>query len=656
MASIRDSDVPPPATPAAGPRAARFRPLRWLTSGSPRMRALKIAGLLLASLGAGAAIAPWTVSRGALREEIAAQLRSSSGLYVYTNGASTFSLLPRPTVRLADIAFVDPRGALTIQARELRGTVRLLPLLAGRLELVEATLDRPNLAIDIDGKPMTSAGAAVRAADARPASPEAAKADQARLGVVSFVDGAAQLRRAGQVVETLSAIDATLDWRTVSSPAALDGAAMWRGRRIALALWIARPSELLRGELSSATAQVRATDIDLAANGALALGARPHFEGRIVASTPSARGLFELAGATPPAFVGRGAASIDCECSASAAALSLSTVKLALGPNTFTGALALRLDEPRPLLTGTLAAKSLSMLSAFAEAPRLVGADRHFSRDPFDARAQESVDLDLRLSANEVSFARLRAQDVAGALMLKDGKLDLSIADARFYKGAVKARLAVEPRGQGGAEVKASLIARGVDWGAIDWEQFGAARLAGLADVTLTLEGAGASPDQLARALSGQGDIKLTNGEILGLDVERVLKRMERRPLSTAADIRSGRTVFSNARATFEIQNGLARVVDAAVDGAGYAMTISGTAQLAERQIALRANVAPPDAAQRAEAPGFAFDIAGPWDNPVMAPDVHSFIRRSGAAQPLLGPRIDKASPAPPRAASPPKE
>ena len=39
-------------------------------------------------------------------------------------------------------------------------------------------------------------------------------------------------------------------------------------------------------------------------------------------------------------------------------------------------------------------------------------------------------------------------------------------------------------------------------------------------------------------------------------DVERVLKRMERRPLSTAADIRSGRTLFNSARASFEIETG----------------------------------------------------------------------------------------------------
>ena len=647
MESVRDSKAPPATAGAAGARA--LAPLRWLRAGTPRLRAVKLASLVALLLAAGAAIAPWTVSRGALREEIAAQLRSSSGLYVYTVGASTFSLLPRPTVRLADISFVDPRGALTIQAHELRGLVRILPLLAGRLELSEATLDRPNLTIDIDGKPMTSAGAAVRAADARPASAEAAKADQARLGIVSFVDGTAQLRRAGKIEQTLTDLDATLDWRVVAAPAALDIAADWRGRRVALAVWVARPSDLLRGDVSNATVQARAPELDLSANGALALGARPHFEGRIVASTPSARTLFELLGFAPPPFVTRAAAALDCECSANAAAFSFGAAKLTLGANSFTGAMALRFDEARPLLTGTLATKSLAVASAFADAPRLVGADRHFSREPFDARHTDKLDLDLRLSASEVSLARLRAQDVAGALLLKDGKLDLSIADARFYKGVAKARLALDPRETGGYDAKLNLFARGIDWGAVDWDHFGHARLNGAADLTLTLEGGGASPDQIAHALTGQGDIKLTNGEIIGLDIERVLKRMERRPLSTAADIRSGRTLFSSARATFEVENGAARLVDSTVEGAGYTMALTGGVQIAERQVSLRAHVAPSDAAQRGETTSFSFDIAGPWDNPALVPDVQSFIKRSGAAQPLLGPRvIDKTPPPPP--------
>ena len=91
-----------PADDAASAEAraaarARLWPQDW------RGRALRLAGLAVAGLGLGAAIAPWTVSRTALREEIAAQLRSSSGLYVFIEGPSTFSLLPSPHVKLGRV-------------------------------------------------------------------------------------------------------------------------------------------------------------------------------------------------------------------------------------------------------------------------------------------------------------------------------------------------------------------------------------------------------------------------------------------------------------------------------------------------------------------------------------------------------------------------
>lgn len=100
-----------------------------------------IAAMLAAAvLALAAAIAPWTFSTGAMLEEIAGQIEASSGLRAAAKGRSTFSLLPRPHIAIDDVAFADPSFALTIEAERLRGNVRLLPLLTGRLELANAEL------------------------------------------------------------------------------------------------------------------------------------------------------------------------------------------------------------------------------------------------------------------------------------------------------------------------------------------------------------------------------------------------------------------------------------------------------------------------------------------------------------------------------------
>ena len=633
-------------TPAAAAGDAPGVPSLWrrfVWVASPRERALRIGALGLLALGLGAAIAPWTVSRGALREEIAAQLRSSSGLYVFASGPSTFSLLPHPSISLDRVMFVDPRGALVIEAERLAGQIRWLPLLAGRLELDRAEIVSPRLTVDIDGHPMTAAGAAARAAGAKPATPEAIKADAARLGTISFVDGTAVLRRRGQTVDEIDHIDATLDWRTISAPAALDGEATWRGQRGAISLWIARPSDLLRGDGTPMTLQISAPALKLSATGSAISGPRPQFDGRIVASCPSMRDLVGLLGGGVPLPATLGAASLDARTDASPTAVNFSALRLSLDGADYEGALAWRMDDTRPQLSGTLATKSIDLREALRYMPALVDEDGHFSREPILWRERDAFDLDLRLSAVRATWDRMQAHDVAGAILLKDGRLEASLADASLYKGDLKARVVLGADDKG-TDFKANIQARGIDWSALGWDRFGDSHLSGAANAHLTVEGSGASFDQIARALSGHGDIDLSNGDILGLDVERALRRIDKKPLASAIDIRNGRTTFDHARVSATIVEGVATIEDAAVEGESFAINLSGAAQIAERQMNLRALVSPTnDSGQsRTGALGFSFDIVGAWDHPDIVPDARGLIRRSGAAQPLFTPRAEE--------------
>lgn len=610
----------------------------WVENG--RSRAIRVAFLAAGALGLAAAAAPWTVSRGALREAIAAQLRSSSGLYVFTNGSSTFSLLPRPKISFEQIAFVDPRGALSIEADQLVGHVRWAPLLTGRLELDRLELYRPRLNVDVDGRPMTTAGAAVRAADAKPATPEAAKADAARLGVVAFIGGEANLRRRNEIVDRIDGIDATLDWRTVSSSAELDGEANWRGQRGALSVWIARPSDLLRGEATPLTFDLKSPALKLSAKGSVSAGARPQFEGGIVGSTASLRNVMRILGGSTPLPVTLGAASVEARTEITTTAININSLRLALDGSDYEGALTWRTDEARPQLSGTLATKSVDLRETLRYLPRLVGDDGHFSGDPIGWRDRDSFDVDLRLSAGRATWDRLQARDVAGAIMLKNGRLEASLADASIYKGDVRARVIMAPDEQGRSVMKATVQARNIDWGAFGWDRFGDSHISGRANAHVSLEGAGFSFAQIARSLSGRGDIDLANGDIVGLDVERALRRIERKPLASAVDIRNGRTSFERARIAATFADGVARLDDGVIESQAYTIALTGGAQIAERHIDLRAVVAAKgDGAEKK--PAFAFDIAGPWDHADIVPDARGLIRRSGAAQPLFAPRAE---------------
>lgn len=600
------------------------------------------AALAAAVVALGAALAPWTFSTSALLEEIAWQLNASSGLYVAAKGRSTFSLLPRPHITIESIAFADPTAALAIQAERLHGNVHILPLAAGRLEIADVTLVRPQIEIDLDRKPMSSAGAAVRAAAARPATPEAEKADRARLGAVSIVGGAARLKYGGGQEDSLENIDATLDWRTVGSPATLDAAFSWRGERPQAVLWILRPGALLRGEPSPVTIRVDSDSVRLEAEGLGQTGAKPRFTGRLSASSPSLRhalGLVDISTPLPGPFEN---VQLTAKASVGLRDFQLTDLRFSADDNEFEGSFALRHEGSKPIIHATLASNFVSLKPMVVDMPALGGPDGQWSRDGFALPDIHDADVDLRLSAARARLLRLNIEDAALSLMLRGGRLEVSLAEAQAYKGTIKGRATFATNAGGGLEFHANAQTAGVDAGALAWDLAARQDIAGNLDSTLVLDASGASVAQMMRELDGRASFVLTEGEIGGIDLERALRRVDKRPLSSALDIRSGHTLVDRASATVKIVKGTANVEDGQARGPGFSLAFAGATRIPERSLALKAQANEADAAGKPRDKGvqIGFDLSGTWDEPAFAPDAAALIKRSGAAAPLL-PRSD---------------
>ena len=617
----------PPHGPTPRPSFLRrtlvARPLPW------------IAGFAALALGT-AAIAPWTVSRGALREEIAAQLRSSAGLYVFPRGAAHVTLLPRPRVRLDDVALVDPNGSLVLETASLTGDVRLLPLLGGRLEVSEIDLASPRISVDIDRAPLTTAGAAVRAANAPSATPEADKADAARLGIVTLSDGTITLRRNGTPVAAMEKVNARFDWRTVASPAALIADLDWQGARQQFVLWVSQPATLLRGGDSPVTFQARSVDTTVTMAGVASLAVRPRYEGHLQIATTSVPAFLSSLGVTLAAPDAVSTMTMAGDLVATPSSATVTNLRLDTGEEAFEGTLALQsVPGSRPLLSGTLATRSLT-LTPYLPASSLTGPDGRPSAEPFDVAARRGPDLDLRLSAGRLRYERLQARDAALSILSKDGRTEIAIADASAYGGSVKGR-AVVARGpdEGHFDLQGSLLMRDVNWGALDRDLSGQGRLTGTADVAASLHAHGDSVMQVMRSIGGSGRIALTGGDLGGLDIPGTLARLDKRPLAAANDLGSGRTRFDKATLPFEIENGIAKIDKGEIVAQDFAMALAGSIQIPEGQAAMTATVRPASAPDDAAA--FAFEIAGPWNRPNFTPDVQGLIRRSNAASPLFG-------------------
>lgn len=626
---MSNSSGPVRTRPATGSRrllAARGRSRAWLAAAVG-------AGLL----ALGAALAPWTFSTAALIEEISGQLRASSGLLVAAKGRSTFAFLPRPHIVIEKPTFADPAAALAIEAERLYSNVRIGSLLTGRLELADIALTRPELAIDLDRKPMSQAGAAPRAAATQPQTAEADKADRARLGVVSIKGGVAHIRRSGEET-VIDDIDLTLDWRTVGSAATLSGAFSWRGERPQALLWIAQPGALLRGDSSPVLLRLDSESVRLEAEGAAQAGAKPRFIGSLSASSPSLRQALSLANVSVPLPGPFEGVQLTCKLSAGLRDFSMSDAHFQADDNEFEGQLSLRREGDRPIVHATLASNFVSLKPFIADVPPLLGADGQWSRDVFSLPELEGADVDLRLSAARARLLKLNIDDAALSLMLRGGRLELALADAQAYKGRIKGRATFSANAAGGLDFHANAQVSAVDAGAFAWDAAGREDIAGGLDATVVLDSSGDSVAQVMRELDGRSSLVLTQGEVVGVDFERALRRLDKKPLASALDIRSGRTAVERATATVRIAKGLASVEDGAAKGPGFSLAFAGGARIPERSLAFKAQAAEADASGKPREKGaqIAFELSGPWDDPIFALDAAALIRRSGAVAPLL--------------------
>jgi AsmA protein len=244
------------------------------------------------------------------------------------------------------------------------------------------------------------------------------------------------------------------------------------------------------------------------------------------------------------------------------------------------------------------------------------------------------LNLDLRLSAARIKIAQAELGRTAVAANMRDGKLDITIGEAQAFGGVMKGSvgLAID---DGGVEANSHLQFLDVDLESCLREVFGVQKLAGRGNMTLNVDGSGDSVLALANTLNGTASLTAHSGALVGINVEQLLRRLERRPLSGNGDFRSGRTPFDELVINLKIAQGLVSVDDMHVDGPAVRLTVNGQASVPMRDLDLKGTATLISTATDNQF-DLPFVVQGRWDDPIMLPDAQSLIRHSGAAAPLL--------------------
>ena len=252
-----------------------------------------------------------------------------------------------------------------------------------------------------------------------------------------------------------------------------------------------------------------------------------------------------------------------------------------------------------------------------------------------DLDGLSTADLDLRLSAGKVTIGTASLGRTAIATNLRAGKLGITIGELRGFGGVIRGSIGLAKSEQG-AEFASQLQFDGVNLERCIGELFGLKRIEGKGNLTVSLEGTGPSVYALTRTLDGEATLTGTKGALTGLNVEQLLRRLERRPLSGGSEYRSGRTPFDTLAVRMKITQGNVTVEEVSLGGPAVRLALAGEASIPARDLDLKGVATLVSASANAKPFELPFAVQGGWDDPLLLPDAQILIQRSGAAAPLL--------------------
>src|SRR5262245_18659823 len=575
------------------------------------------------------------MSADAVREAVKAEIRAVTGLDPVLRGGTSVSLFPTGTVSFDDVTLGDNRtGAPALTAEHVVARLRFFPFMTGRIEIADISLVRPTIAIIFNADRSSNWSGQI---DALAQHLKPAPGGTSSFSEIRIEGGTVILRdEAYKIVETLSNVEFALAWPSISKSFAATGRLSWNGKPIDTTISFTDFAAALQGDRSGFKVRLAGEPFKLAYDGHISHRPTLKVEGTLAADTASLRDMLQWAGHQPPPGGGFGRFALKAHSNVVGSTIALSGVNIELDGNSGEGVLTF---GGRQTLQGTLAAEGLD-LTPYVSTVRLLasgGDHRGWDSKPISLDGLEGVDVDLRLSAARVKVANAKLGRTAVTVNLRGGSLTVAVGESEAFGGIIKGTFGLA-KSRAGADFKTQLQFSNVDIEQSLSELFGLRRLEGKGNIGFAVNGSGTSVYELTKALNGTAGLSSRKGAIVGFNVEQLLRRIERRPLSAGSELRTGRTPYETLTVDLQIREGIANIETVRVEGPSVSLDMTGSASIPARELDLRGTAGLLSSAGGANAPAFElpFMVQGSWDDPDTLLDPQSRIQRSGAAAPLV--------------------
>lgn len=267
-------------------------------------RPLTLIAAGLSILVAGLAALPFFIPMDVYKSQIESAATDALGRDVVLDGDVSLSILPRISARIDGVQIANPDGFSRpnlLTAGELRGVVRLLPLLSGRVEISEFVFADADLALErletgaVNWEFASGEDAAEPDGDAGGGTATTPTVDTATLAnaTVTYADamtGAAYAVTDLNITATMADLDA---------PLAVDADGRYQDEPFEIALRVASLGALLNGDATAIDLSADSVEAVLGYDGVLTLGDAIGVSGELSFEADELPRLVALAGIDP---------------------------------------------------------------------------------------------------------------------------------------------------------------------------------------------------------------------------------------------------------------------------------------------------------------------------------------------------------------------
>ncbi len=305
----------------------------------------------------------------------------------------------------------------------------------------------------------------------------------------------------------------------------------------------------------------------------------------------------------------------------------IASLKLLADKMQATGNMSFKYGKARPYVAADFRLDQLNLTKYLASPSR---RRTGWSKEDIDFSGLMSMDGDFKLRVDSVRYQKIKTGNAKLSARLKKGVLSVNMTRLALYGGKLNGNLSVDGR-KTKALLKLSGKAKNVRALPFLLDAGDIRKIEGRSSLGFNLISSGNSQYAFMKALKGSADVRFRNGALLGINIGRILRSVQKGKTSGFA--KGGKTPFGRIDARFRFQKGVGRNKKLRMSGGEVLIYGGGRVQMPNRTLSYRVN---PSLVGKGGISVLGINvpiiITGPWAHPQIYPDLPGFLDAPEAA------------------------